>query len=51
MASPDDIVAGLLPRLKGAEVLVIMSNGSFGGIHDKMLRALSDSETTARADT
>jgi UDP-N-acetylmuramate: L-alanyl-gamma-D-glutamyl-meso-diaminopimelate ligase len=43
--SPDDIVAELAPRLQGGEVVVIMSNGSFGGIHDKMLCALHGSET------
>jgi UDP-N-acetylmuramate: L-alanyl-gamma-D-glutamyl-meso-diaminopimelate ligase len=42
--SPDEIVAHLAPRLKGNEILVIMSNGSFGGIHDKMLNALLSSE-------
>jgi UDP-N-acetylmuramate: L-alanyl-gamma-D-glutamyl-meso-diaminopimelate ligase len=46
----DDIVSGLAPRLKGSEVLVIMSNGSFGGIHDKMLNALRSTETSARAE-
>ena len=40
IASPDDIVADVAVRLTGTEVLVIMSNGSFGGIHDKMLTAL-----------
>jgi UDP-N-acetylmuramate: L-alanyl-gamma-D-glutamyl-meso-diaminopimelate ligase len=45
--SPDDIVAEVAPRLKGGEVVVIMSNGSFGGIHDKMLNALRGTETSA----
>jgi UDP-N-acetylmuramate: L-alanyl-gamma-D-glutamyl-meso-diaminopimelate ligase len=48
--SIDDIVSVLAPRLKGSEVLVIMSNGSFGGIHDKILNALSGAETSARAE-
>jgi UDP-N-acetylmuramate: L-alanyl-gamma-D-glutamyl-meso-diaminopimelate ligase len=48
IASPDDIVADVAPRLTGTEVLVIMSNGSFGGIHDKMLTALRGSETSAQ---
>jgi UDP-N-acetylmuramate: L-alanyl-gamma-D-glutamyl-meso-diaminopimelate ligase len=39
--SPDEIVIQLVPRLKGDEVLVIMSNGSFGGIHEKLIKALS----------
>jgi UDP-N-acetylmuramate: L-alanyl-gamma-D-glutamyl-meso-diaminopimelate ligase len=50
IASPDDIVADIAPRLKGKEVLVIMSNGSFGGIHDKMLNALRGAETIAQAE-
>jgi UDP-N-acetylmuramate-alanine ligase len=50
IASPDDIVSDLAPRLKGAEVLVIMSNGSFGGIHEKMLTALRSAETSAHAE-
>ena len=50
IASPDEIVADLAPRLKGTEVLVIMSNGSFGGIHDKMLNALRNAETSAHAE-
>jgi UDP-N-acetylmuramate: L-alanyl-gamma-D-glutamyl-meso-diaminopimelate ligase len=47
IASPDDIVADIAPRLQGGEVLVIMSNGSFGGIHDKMMNALREAETSA----
>ena len=37
---PDEIVRHLEPRLKGGEVVLIMSNGGFGGIHDKLLKAL-----------
>ncbi|HWP43624.1 MAG TPA: UDP-N-acetylmuramate:L-alanyl-gamma-D-glutamyl-meso-diaminopimelate ligase [Blastocatellia bacterium] len=40
--SADEIVAYLAPRLKSGDVVVIMSNGSFGGIHDKLLRALKE---------
>ena len=50
IASPDDIVSDLAPRLTGTEVVVIMSNGSFGGIHDKMLNALRKEQTSAQAD-
>ena len=39
---PDDIVAHLVPRLAGGEVVLVMSNGGFGGIHDKLLKALGD---------
>jgi UDP-N-acetylmuramate: L-alanyl-gamma-D-glutamyl-meso-diaminopimelate ligase len=34
------IVAHLVPRLQSGDVVVIMSNGGFGGIHQKMLDAL-----------
>jgi UDP-N-acetylmuramate: L-alanyl-gamma-D-glutamyl-meso-diaminopimelate ligase len=37
----DAIVADLSPRLKAKDVVLIMSNGGFGGIHDKLLAALS----------
>lgn len=39
--SVDEIVSHLSPRLKINDVVVIMSNGSFGGIHDKLMRALA----------
>ena len=48
--SPDEIVAQLVPRLKGDEVLVIMSNGSFGGIHEKILNSLAEEQAGAQAD-
>jgi UDP-N-acetylmuramate: L-alanyl-gamma-D-glutamyl-meso-diaminopimelate ligase len=38
--SPDEIVTHLAPRLRSGDVVVIMSNGSFGGIHDKLIAAL-----------
>ncbi len=40
----DEIVARLAPRLTRDDVVVIMSNGSFGGIHDKLLRALNETK-------
>ena len=36
-----DIVEHLTSRLRGGEVVLIMSNGGFGGIHEKLLDALS----------
>ena len=48
--TPDDIVADLAPRLNGNDVVVIMSNGSFGGIHDKMLEALREREAGVHAE-
>ncbi|HEU0298812.1 MAG TPA: UDP-N-acetylmuramate:L-alanyl-gamma-D-glutamyl-meso-diaminopimelate ligase [Longimicrobium sp.] len=37
---PDEIVARLTPELRGGEVVLVMSNGGFGGIHGKLLDAL-----------
>jgi UDP-N-acetylmuramate: L-alanyl-gamma-D-glutamyl-meso-diaminopimelate ligase len=48
---PDDIVATLAPRLGSNDVVVIMSNGSFGGIHEKMLDALGRTELSAGRDS
>jgi UDP-N-acetylmuramate: L-alanyl-gamma-D-glutamyl-meso-diaminopimelate ligase len=42
ISSADEIVAHLSPRLKENDVVVVMSNGSFGGIHDKLLKALQN---------
>jgi UDP-N-acetylmuramate: L-alanyl-gamma-D-glutamyl-meso-diaminopimelate ligase len=44
----DDIVARLAPELRGGEVVLVMSNGGFGGIHDKLLGALRDRAGAAR---
>jgi UDP-N-acetylmuramate: L-alanyl-gamma-D-glutamyl-meso-diaminopimelate ligase len=38
----DDIVRYLRDTLRGGEVVVIMSNGGFGGIHTKLLDALQN---------
>lgn len=38
--SADDIVSKLSGELRGNEVVLVMSNGGFGGIHDKLLNAL-----------
>ena len=38
---PDEIVQTLALRLKGGDVVLIMSNGGFGGIHEKLLDALA----------
>ena len=37
----DQIVAYLVPQLRAGDVVAIMSNGGFGGIHDKILGALN----------
>jgi UDP-N-acetylmuramate: L-alanyl-gamma-D-glutamyl-meso-diaminopimelate ligase len=36
----DAIVEHLAPELKEGDVVAIMSNGGFGGIHDKLLDVL-----------
>jgi UDP-N-acetylmuramate: L-alanyl-gamma-D-glutamyl-meso-diaminopimelate ligase len=36
----DHIVAHIVPELRSGDVVAIMSNGGFGGIHDKILTAL-----------
>jgi UDP-N-acetylmuramate: L-alanyl-gamma-D-glutamyl-meso-diaminopimelate ligase len=38
----DAIVAHLAPRLRSGDVVAVMSNGGFGGIHDKLLDALRE---------
>jgi UDP-N-acetylmuramate: L-alanyl-gamma-D-glutamyl-meso-diaminopimelate ligase len=38
----DDIVRHLEPTLRAGDVVAIMSNGGFGGIHEKMLQALRE---------
>lgn len=43
VASVDDIVGQLARELKEGDRVVILSNGGFGGIHEKLLAALSAS--------
>ncbi|MER3426505.1 MAG: UDP-N-acetylmuramate:L-alanyl-gamma-D-glutamyl-meso-diaminopimelate ligase [Pyrinomonas sp.] len=38
----DEIIRHLLPELRAGDVVAIMSNGGFGGIHDRLLSALRD---------
>jgi UDP-N-acetylmuramate: L-alanyl-gamma-D-glutamyl-meso-diaminopimelate ligase len=38
----DSIVAHLAPELRAGDVVAIMSNGGFGGIHEKILDRLKD---------
>ena len=40
----DAIIEHLLPQLQEGDVVAIMSNGGFGGIHDKLLEALRKTE-------
>jgi len=39
----DEIVMHLSPLLQSGDVVAVMSNGGFGGIHDKLLTALDNS--------
>ena len=39
-ANADTIVAGLTPLLESGDVVVVFSNGGFGGIHEKLLKAI-----------
>ncbi len=39
--SIDDIVAGIAREHRPGDLVVLMSNGGFGGIHQKLLRALA----------
>jgi UDP-N-acetylmuramate: L-alanyl-gamma-D-glutamyl-meso-diaminopimelate ligase len=39
----DQIVAHLAPELRSGDVVAIMSNGGFGGIHEKILTTLQSS--------
>lgn len=43
-ADADAIVAHLAPELRDGDVVAIMSNGGFGGIHEKILNTLKASE-------
>ncbi len=36
----DEIVAHLAPELRSGDIVAVMSNGGFGGIHEKLLHAL-----------
>jgi len=38
----DEIIAHLLPQLREGDVVAIMSNGGFGGIHEKLLAAVKE---------
>jgi UDP-N-acetylmuramate: L-alanyl-gamma-D-glutamyl-meso-diaminopimelate ligase len=40
LPDPDEIVAHLAPEMKEGDVIAVMSNGGFGGIHDKLLDTL-----------
>jgi UDP-N-acetylmuramate: L-alanyl-gamma-D-glutamyl-meso-diaminopimelate ligase len=39
--SADRIIEQLRPQLREGDVLVVLSNGAFGGLHAKLLSALA----------
>ena len=41
-SSSDDIVNRLIPLTSSGDTIVVLSNGGFGGIHDKLLKALKE---------
>ncbi len=43
MPDNDDIIRTIVSEHRDGDVVVVMSNGGFGGIHRKLLRALEDS--------
>ena len=47
--SIDDIVAGIASGHRPGDLVVLMSNGGFGGIHQKLLRALGVSAVQNRS--
>jgi UDP-N-acetylmuramate: L-alanyl-gamma-D-glutamyl-meso-diaminopimelate ligase len=42
MESADAVVAALAAEARPGDVVLAMSNGAFGGLHDKLLKALAD---------
>jgi UDP-N-acetylmuramate: L-alanyl-gamma-D-glutamyl-meso-diaminopimelate ligase len=51
LTGADEIVKHLTPQLVGGDVVAIMSNGGFGGIHEKLLEALKRKEEVRRQET
>jgi len=44
----DEILDYLIPELRAGDVVAIMSNGGFGGIHEKLLAALKEEKAAGR---
>lgn len=49
ISGADNIVAHLSDRIAAGDVITIMSNGGFGGIHEKMLAMLTERAAAERA--
>ena len=43
----DEIVRRLAPELRAGDVVAVMSNGGFGGIHEKLLEAIKSGQRSA----
>ena len=41
IAAVDDIVGTVVNEHRNGDIVVLMSNGGFGGIHQKLLKALA----------
>jgi UDP-N-acetylmuramate: L-alanyl-gamma-D-glutamyl-meso-diaminopimelate ligase len=40
LATVEAILEGLVPELREGDAVLVLSNGGFGGIHERLLRAL-----------
>jgi UDP-N-acetylmuramate: L-alanyl-gamma-D-glutamyl-meso-diaminopimelate ligase len=45
-ANIDEVIAQVLTQVKPGDHLLCMSNGGFGGIHNKLLEAIQAAEST-----
>ncbi len=45
----DSIVSAIVPELRAGDVVAILSNGGFGGIYEKLPKALQGREVSAKA--
>jgi UDP-N-acetylmuramate: L-alanyl-gamma-D-glutamyl-meso-diaminopimelate ligase len=50
-ASVDELLQNLVPRLRNGDQVLVMSNGGFGGLHERLLAALQGVSGTSRAHT
>ena len=46
----DQLLAGIAPRLRSGDQVLIMSNGGFGGLHERLLKVLGDAGRTSGAE-
>jgi UDP-N-acetylmuramate: L-alanyl-gamma-D-glutamyl-meso-diaminopimelate ligase len=47
LGNATEIIEHLQPQLRAGDVVAIMSNGSFGGIHERLLSALNDAQPSS----